>query len=104
MVDSRGENIEEAGPSVPVEVLGLNGTPAAGDEVAVVENEARAREVVDFRQRRRRDEKAAAGARGGSGTHSAGRKSVPLTRQSSRFEQDTQISFFFTAPTVVFIV
>ena len=64
MVDSYGENIEEAGPSVPVEVLGLNGTPAAGDEVAVVENEARAREVVDFRQRRRRDEKAAAGARG----------------------------------------
>ena len=64
MVDSHGENIEEAGPSVPVEVLGLNGTPAAGDEVAVVENEARAREVVDFRQRRRRDEKAAAGARG----------------------------------------
>ncbi|MEE3050268.1 MAG: EF-Tu/IF-2/RF-3 family GTPase, partial [Pseudomonadota bacterium] len=40
------------------------GTPAAGDEVAVIENEARAREVVDFRQRRRRDEKAAAGARG----------------------------------------
>ena len=64
MVDSHGENIEEAGPSVPVEVLGLNGTPAAGDEVAVVENEARAREVVDFRQRRRRDEKVAAGARG----------------------------------------
>ena len=64
MVGSHGESLEEAGPSVPVEVLGLNGTPAAGDEVAVVENEARAREVVDFRQRRRRDEKAAAGARG----------------------------------------
>ena len=64
MVDSHGENLEEAGPSVPVEVLGLNGTPAAGDEVSVVENESRAREVVDFRQRRRRDEKAAAGARG----------------------------------------
>ena len=64
MVDSHGENIEEAGPSVPVEALGLNGTPAAGDEVAVVENEARAREVVDFRQRRQRDEKAAAEARG----------------------------------------
>ncbi len=64
MVGSHGESLEEAGPSVPVEVLGLNGTPAAGDEVAVVENEARAREVVDFRQRRQRDEKAAAGARG----------------------------------------
>ncbi len=64
LVDSYGENLEEAGPAVPVEVLGLNGTPAAGDEVAVVENEARAREIVDFRQRRIRDEKAAAGARG----------------------------------------
>ncbi|MEE9317820.1 MAG: translation initiation factor IF-2 [Rhodospirillales bacterium] len=64
MVDSHSESLEEAGPSVPVEVLGLNGTPAAGDEVSVVENESRAREVVDFRQRRRRDEKAAAGARG----------------------------------------
>ncbi|MCH7551314.1 MAG: translation initiation factor IF-2, partial [Proteobacteria bacterium] len=64
MVDSHGENLEEAGPSVPVEVLGLNGTPAAGDEVTVVESEARAREVVDFRQRRDRDAKAEAGARG----------------------------------------
>ena len=64
LVDANGENLEEAGPSVPVEVLGLNGTPAAGDEVAVVDSEARAREVVDFRQRRLRDEKAAAGGRG----------------------------------------
>ncbi len=64
LMDSHGDTLEETGPGVPVEVLGLNGTPAAGDEVTVVENESRAREVVDFRQRRTRDEKAAAGARG----------------------------------------
>ena len=64
LVDSHGESLDEAGPTVPVEVLGLNGTPAAGDEVAVVESEARAREVVNFRQRRIRDEKVAAGTRG----------------------------------------
>jgi translation initiation factor IF-2 len=64
LIDAHGENLDEAGPSMPVEVLGLNGTPNAGEEVAVVESEARAREVVDFRQRRIRDEKAVAGARG----------------------------------------
>ena len=45
-----GHTIEEAGPSVPVEVLGLNGTPLAGDALAVVENDARAREIADFRR------------------------------------------------------
>ncbi|MBC8339829.1 MAG: translation initiation factor IF-2 [Rhodospirillales bacterium] len=64
LVDAHGDNLEEAGPSMPVEVLGLNGTPAAGEEVAVVESEGRAREVVEFRQNRVRDKKAAAGARG----------------------------------------
>ena len=64
LTDVHGENLDEAGPSMPVEVLGLNGTPNAGEEVAVVESEGRAREVVDFRQRRIRDEKAVAGARG----------------------------------------
>ena len=64
LIDVHGENLDEAGPSMPVEVLGLNGTPNAGEEVAVVESEGRAREVVDFRQRRIRDEKAVAGARG----------------------------------------
>jgi len=64
LIDVHGENLDEAGPSMPVEVLGLNGTPKAGEEVAVVESEGRAREVVDFRQRRIRDEKAVAGARG----------------------------------------
>ncbi|MDA1088798.1 MAG: translation initiation factor IF-2 [Proteobacteria bacterium] len=64
LVDAHGENLKEAGPSMPVEVLGLNGTPSAGEEVAVVESESRAREVVAFRQNRVRDEKAVAGARG----------------------------------------
>ena len=64
LIDAHGDNLEDAGPSMPVEVLGLNGTPAAGEEFAVVESEGRAREVVEFRQKRVRDEKAAAGARG----------------------------------------
>lgn len=55
LVDDMGAQTDSAGPSVPVEVLGLNGTPAAGDEFAVVENEARAREVAEFRTRRDRD-------------------------------------------------
>ena len=55
--DALGSPLNEAGPGMPVEVLGLTGTPAAGDEVVVVENEARAREVTEFRQRRMRDAK-----------------------------------------------
>lgn len=64
MNDALGNQLTEAAPSVPVEVLGLNGTPAAGDEVAAVENESRAREVAEFRQRRDKNAQAAAGARG----------------------------------------
>jgi len=64
LIDSYGSNLEFAGPSMPVEVLGLNGTPGAGEEFAVVESEGRAREVVEFRQDRVQNEKAAAGARG----------------------------------------
>ena len=64
LVDERGLALPEAGPSTPIEVLGLNGLPLAGDDFVVVENEARAREVTDFRQRRRRDAAAAAGGRG----------------------------------------
>src|SRR5205085_7101683 len=45
-----GEQVKEAGPSVPVEVLGLSAVPAAGDQLTVVENEARAREVGSYRQ------------------------------------------------------
>ena len=61
LMDAAGAAVAEAGPSMPVEVLGLNGTPAAGDDVVVVTSEARAREVTEFRQRRTRDAKASAG-------------------------------------------
>lgn len=62
--DDSGKKVTEAGPSVPVEVMGLSGAPSAGDEFAVVESEARAREVADFRERRLRDQKSAAQPRG----------------------------------------
>tara|TARA_R110000868_G_scaffold11751_17_gene57419 strand:+ start:46482 stop:49049 length:2568 start_codon:yes stop_codon:yes gene_type:complete len=64
LVNDAGERVKSANPSMPVELLGLNGTPKAGDEFGVVENEARAREITDFRQRRDRDAKVQAGARG----------------------------------------
>ncbi|CAN5222105.1 translation initiation factor IF-2 [soil metagenome] len=50
MIDDKGRQLKEAGPSVPVEVLGLAGVPATGDPLTVVENEARAREVASYRQ------------------------------------------------------
>ncbi len=49
MVNDKGQNVKEAGPSMPVEVLGLSGVPMAGDQLSVVENEARAREVAAYR-------------------------------------------------------
>ena len=66
LVDDHGEQVKEAGPSMPVEVLGFQGTPEAGDHVSVVENEARAREVTEYRQRLKREQSVAmaAGARG----------------------------------------
>ena len=64
IVDDGGAQIASAGPSVPVEILGLNGTPAAGDEFSVVENEMRAREITEFRVRRERDARAARATRG----------------------------------------
>jgi translation initiation factor IF-2 len=64
LVDDRGLNQQEAGPSTPIEVLGLNGTPLAGDDFVVAENESRARDIADFRQRRRRNAVAASGTRG----------------------------------------
>jgi len=63
LVDDHGRNVDAAGPSMPVEVLGLNGTPTAGDDFAVVENEGRARQVTEYRQRQTRDAAAAAGPR-----------------------------------------
>jgi translation initiation factor IF-2 len=54
LLDDRGEKIDAATPGMPVEVLGLNGVPLAGDDFQVVENESRARDVTVFRTRRRR--------------------------------------------------
>ncbi len=51
LVDDHGETVETAGPSAPVEVLGLNGTPDAGDDFLVVDDESRAREISEYRQR-----------------------------------------------------
>jgi translation initiation factor IF-2 len=53
--NDRGETVESAGPATPVEVLGLSGAPEAGDEFVVVESEARAREVTEYRERKRRE-------------------------------------------------
>ncbi|KRB59221.1 translation initiation factor IF-2 [Rhizobium sp. Root708] len=55
LVTDKGDHVKEAGPATPVEVLGLSGTPAAGDKFAVVENESRAREISEYRQRLARD-------------------------------------------------
>ena len=64
LLNDRGERINDCGPSFPAEVLGLNGSPIAGDDFVVVENESRAREVVEYRQREIRNKQASAGARG----------------------------------------
>ena len=67
LMDDRGNAVQSAGPAVPVEILGLDGTPHAGDEFHVVESEARAREIADFRARRDRQAQLARAA-GGRGT------------------------------------
>ena len=59
MIDESGQDVAEAGPSKPVAVLGLSGTPSAGDEVAAVDDERKAREVAQFRHGRSRDTKLA---------------------------------------------
>jgi len=64
LINELGEPVASAGPSVPVEVLGFDSAPEAGDQFAVVENEARAREITDYRVRERRKRLAVAGARG----------------------------------------
>ena len=64
LIGNNGERLQQATPSTPAEVWGLNGTPGAGDEFSVVDNEARAREITDFRSRRDREAKVQAGARG----------------------------------------
>ena len=62
LVDDKGNTVAEAGPSVPVEVLGLAATPQAGDVLNVVETEAQAREIADYRAAVTREKRAAAGA------------------------------------------
>jgi translation initiation factor IF-2 len=64
LLDDHGQRIQSAGPSMPVEVLGLQGTPVAGDEFGVVETEGQAREIAEYRQRVLREKSAVAGARG----------------------------------------
>ncbi|MBG0794682.1 translation initiation factor IF-2 [Methylocystis sp. H62] len=85
LLDDKGAARPEAGPSFPVEILGFSGTPEAGDRVAVVESEARAREIAEYRERMKRDKIAARGgsARGSlsdmmSQLKTAGRKEFPL--------------------------
>jgi translation initiation factor IF-2 len=66
MLDDKGKQLQSAGPSTPVEILGLSGAPTAGEPFVVVDSEARAREITEFRQRRIRERMAnvQAGARG----------------------------------------
>ena len=62
LINDKSERVKEAGPSVPVEVLGLNGTPEAGDVLNVVETEAQAREIAEYRENAAKEKRAAAGA------------------------------------------
>jgi translation initiation factor IF-2 len=85
LASDTGHSVVAAGPSMPVEVLGFNGTPEAGDRLAVVDSEARAREITDYRQRQKREKMAArqTGMRGSleqmmNQLKTAGRKEFPL--------------------------
>ncbi len=85
LIDDTGGNVESAGPSTPVEVLGFSGAPEAGDRVAVVETEARAREITEYRERLRREKLAARGpalrtslSDMMSNLKAAGRKELPI--------------------------
>ncbi len=62
LINDKGERVQKAGPSEPVEVLGLNGTPEAGDVLNVTETEAQAREIAEYREQAAKDKRAAAGA------------------------------------------
>jgi translation initiation factor IF-2 len=85
LISDQGDTVDEAGPSVPVEVLGFNGPPEAGDRLAVVENEARARQITSYRAHQKRENAAASisGMRGSleqmmSQLKTSGRKEFPL--------------------------
>ena len=64
LLNERGQQLKQALPGQPVEILGLNGTPMSGDMFVVVESESRAREIAEYRKRRIRDKEAAVTARG----------------------------------------
>ncbi len=85
LINDKGETVEAAGPSMPVEVLGFAGAPEAGDRVAVVETEARAREITEYRERQKREKAAARGpalrtslSDMMSNLKAAGRKELPI--------------------------
>jgi translation initiation factor IF-2 len=85
LVNDKGEQLKEAGPAMPVEILGLQGTPQAGDRFAVVDNEGKAREISEYRQRLAREKAVArqAGQRGSleqmmSQLQTSGLKEFPL--------------------------
>ena len=85
LIDDRGTHLKEAGPAMPIEVLGLQGTPLAGDRFAVIENEAQAREISEYRRRKAREMAVArqAGQRGSleqmmTQLQTAGVKEFPL--------------------------
>jgi translation initiation factor IF-2 len=85
LIDDKGSTVESAGPSMPVEALGFSGAPEAGDRVAVVESEARAREITEYRERQRREKMVARGpaARTSlsdmmSNLKATGRKELPI--------------------------
>ena len=86
LIDERGETAKSAGPSVPVEVLGFSSAPEAGDQLVVVDTEARAREITEYRDRKRRETRGSPAGRSSleqmmSQMKDAGRKS---SRSSSR--------------------
>ncbi|HAU29263.1 MAG TPA: translation initiation factor IF-2 [Rhodospirillaceae bacterium] len=64
LLNDRGQSMDDAPPATPVEVLGLSGTPLAGDDFVVVENEARAREIAEYRMHRKRELQSVATATG----------------------------------------
>jgi translation initiation factor IF-2 len=83
LIDDKGNQVLEAGPSVPVEVLGLNSAPEAGDGFVVVESESRAREITEYRDRKRRDTRGTGAARSSleqmmSQLKEGARKEVPV--------------------------
>jgi translation initiation factor IF-2 len=83
LIDDKGNQVDDAGPSVPVEVLGLNNAPEAGDGFVVVDSESRAREITEYRDRKRRETRGTGTARSSleqmmSQLKEGARKEVPV--------------------------